>query len=50
MKRNNLETILIKIFKKNGLKDNHAKICSNALINAEQVGAYSHGLSRLKMY
>ena len=50
MKRNNLETILIKIFKKNGLKDNHAKICSNALINAEQVGAYGHGLSRLKMY
>ena len=50
MKRNNLETILIKIFKKNGLKYNHAKICSNALINAEQVGAYSHGLSRLKMY
>ncbi|MDC3071576.1 Ldh family oxidoreductase [Candidatus Pelagibacter sp.] len=47
---NNLETILIKIFKKNGLKANHAKICSNALINAEQVGAHAHGLSRLKMY
>ena len=50
MNINNLETILIKIFKKNGLKADHAKICSDALINAEQVGAYGHGLSRLKMY
>ncbi len=50
MNKNNLETILIKIFKKKGLNANHAKICSNALINAEQVGAYGHGLSRLKMY
>ena len=50
MNKNNLETILIKIFKKFGLKENHAKISSNALINAELVGAYGHGLSRLKMY
>ncbi len=50
MKKNNLETILIKIFKKFGLKKDHAKICSDALINAELVGAYGHGLSRLKMY
>ena len=50
MNINNLETILIKIFKKNGLKAHHAKICSDALINAEKVGAYGHGLSRLKMY
>ena len=28
----------------------HATICSKALINAELVGAHSHGLSRLKMY
>ena len=28
----------------------HAKISSDALINAELVGASSHGLSRLKMY
>ena len=28
----------------------HAKICADALINAELVGAPSHGLSRLKMY
>ena len=50
MNKNNLETILIKIFKKFGLKEDHAKISSNALINAELVGAYGHGLSRLKMY
>ena len=50
MKKNNLETILIKIFKKFGLNNNHSKICSDALINAELVGAYGHGLSRLKMY
>ena len=50
MNKNNLETILIKIFKKFGLKENHAKISSDALINAELVGAYGHGLSRLKMY
>ena len=50
MNRNNLERILIKIFEKFGLKKNHAKISTDALINAELVGAYSHGLSRLKMY
>ena len=38
------------IFKKFGLSNNHALISANALINAELVGAYGHGLSRLKMY
>ena len=38
------------IFKKHGLSYNHAKICADALINAELVGSPSHGLSRLKMY
>jgi len=38
------------IFKKHGLSYNHAKICADALINAELAGAPSHGLSRLKMY
>jgi L-2-hydroxycarboxylate dehydrogenase (NAD+) len=28
----------------------HAKISANALVNAENVGAYGHGISRLKMY
>ena len=50
MNKYNLETILIKIFKKFGLKEDHAKISADALINAELVGAYGHGLSRLKMY
>ena len=50
MKRNILNKKLLKIFTKNGLNKNHAKICSDALINAELVGAYGHGLSRLKMY
>ena len=45
-----LNQIIIKILKKNGLNTKHAKICSKALINAELVGAHSHGLSRLKMY
>jgi len=45
-----LNQIIIKILKKNGLNTNHATICSKALINAELVGAHSHGLSRLKMY
>ena len=45
-----LNQIIIKILKKNGLNANHATICSKALINAELVGAPSHGLSRLKMY
>ena len=45
-----LNNILINIFKKHGLSSNHASIASKALINAELVGAHSHGLSRLKMY
>ena len=45
-----LDRIIIKILKKNGLNTGHASICSKALINAELVGAHSHGLSRLKMY
>ena len=45
-----IKSTLINIFKKHGLSENHAKICSEALINAELVGAHSHGLSRLMMY
>ena len=41
---------ITKIFKKFGLNQDHAKISAKALINAELVGAYGHGLSRLKMY
>ena len=45
-----LKKEIVKIFKKFGLSNNHALISSNAIINAELVGAYGHGLSRLKMY
>jgi L-2-hydroxycarboxylate dehydrogenase (NAD+) len=50
MKIKKLKPLLIKIFKKHGLNIKHSKISTNALINAELVGAYGHGLSRLKMY
>ena len=50
MKIKTLKPLLIKIFKKHGLNASHATISTNALINAELVGAYGHGLSRLKMY
>ena len=45
-----IEKIIQNIFIKFKLSSAHSKICSKALINAELVGAPSHGLSRLKMY
>ena len=45
-----LKKEIIKIFKNFGLSQDHAKISANALVNAELVGAYGHGISRLKMY
>ena len=50
MNTHKLSKILNKIFKNYGLNLSHSTICANALINAELVGAPSHGLSRLKMY
>ena len=50
MKKNQLKKLLIKIFIKYKLNKEHANICSDALVNAELVGAPGHGLSRLKMY
>ena len=50
MKTPILKKKIIKIFLKFGLNKNHALISTNAIINAELVGAYGHGLSRLKMY
>ena len=50
LKTNILKKEIINIFKKSGLSNNHALISADALINAELVGAYGHGLSRLKMY
>tara|TARA_B100001121_G_scaffold267185_1_gene250270 strand:+ start:991 stop:1995 length:1005 start_codon:yes stop_codon:yes gene_type:complete len=50
MKHQQLKKIIKDIFVKRGMSDDHALISANALINAELVGAYGHGLSRLKMY
>ena len=45
-----ITNIIIKVLKNRGLSPTHAMISAKALINAELVGAHSHGLSRLKMY
>ena len=50
LKTEKLRKKIIKIFRKFGINNNHASISADALINAELVGAYGHGLSRLKMY
>ena len=50
MKSTNLKKLISNIFIKHGLIKNHANICADALVNAELVGAPSHGVSRLKMY
>ena len=50
MKQAVLKKIIIKIFINQNLSYSHALICANAIINAELVGAPTHGLSRLKMY
>jgi len=50
VKTDKLKKLIIDIFIKYGLSKDHALISANALINAELVGAYGHGLSRLKMY
>ena len=50
MNSNKLKKIIKKIFISYKLSKSHASICAEAIINAELVGAPSHGLSRLKMY
>ena len=50
MKINKLKALIADIFIKHKLSINHARICTEAIINAELVGAPTHGLSRLKMY
>ena len=50
MKQKILKNKIIQIFKNHKLSSSHALICADALINAELVGAPTHGLSRLKMY
>jgi L-2-hydroxycarboxylate dehydrogenase (NAD+) len=50
MNSSKLKIIIKNIFIKYKLSKDHATICAEAIINAELVGAPSHGLSRLKMY
>jgi L-2-hydroxycarboxylate dehydrogenase (NAD+) len=50
MNSSKLKNTIKNIFIRHKLSKNHASICAEALINAELVGAPSHGLSRLKMY
>ena len=50
MNKIKLKKIVKNIFFKHGLSIKHAEISSNYIIQAELVGAPSHGLSRLKMY
>jgi len=45
-----VEKLVYKIFLKHGMSSNHSKISAKAIINAELIGAPSHGLARLKMY
>ena len=45
-----LINLINKIFLGRGLTPKHSMISAKAIINAELVGAHSHGLSRLKMY
>ena len=50
MKTSILKKTVFSIFRNHGLSKNDSKLSTDALINAELVGAHSHGLSRLKMY
>ena len=50
MNKKNLKRIVKNIFLKYGLNNNHSEISSNYIIQAELVGAPSHGLARLRMY
>jgi LDH2 family malate/lactate/ureidoglycolate dehydrogenase len=43
MKINSLKDLIKKIFISHKLRKDHATICAEALINAELVGASSHG-------
>ncbi len=50
MKTSELKKMVSSIFRKHGLSNKDSEVSTNALINAELVGAYGHGLSRLNMY
>ena len=46
MNEKELKNLIIKIFINFKLSRKHSVVCANAIINAELVGAPSHGLSR----
>ena len=50
MKIIDVKKLIIKTFKKFNLSEKHSNICADALINAELVGAQSHGIIRLPSY
>ncbi len=50
MNSDQLKITIKNIFTNHKLSKEHSLICAEAIINAELVGAYGHGLSRLKMY
>ena len=50
MGKKELKKLITKIFIRHKLNKKHAAISAEALVNAELVGAPSHGLSRLQMY
>ena len=45
-----LKNLIISIFQNHNLSRNHSIICANAIINAELVGAPSHGVARIVSY
>ena len=50
MKIKAAKKLIIDIFLKHKLSKKHSNICAEALINAELVGASSHGFSRISSY
>ena len=50
MKINKVKNLIIKVFTKHQLTKKHALICAEAIVNAELVGAPSHGLARVISY
>ena len=50
MKISKLKNLIISIFQNHNLSKSHSIICANALVNAELVGAPSHGAARIMSY
>ena len=50
MKINKVKNLIINVFRKHKLSRKQALICAEALVNAELVGAPSHGLARVISY